>query len=252
MGEITAAMPQKRERIVLLDYLRGVGFIFVIWYHLMYDLLEFYGICGFILSDGMDIFRDIMVGMLVLISGICCRYSRSNIKRGVICFFIAMGLTLITGLMGEYTVIRFGILHMFGVSMLLYGLFEKLIQIKRPIWAAGVCFLGFLLFFAMQFGTLGFYRLELLELPQAWFQTPYLFWLGLPNRSFYSADYYPLFPWTLLFFTGAFFGAYADLIPRMKPYRKLAALAWTGKHTMFLYLLHQPIFYGIFYLIDLF
>lgn len=245
-----AILPQgKKERLVLLDLLRGVGIIFVIWYHLMFDLWDFYGICRFIVSDQMDVVRDIMVGMLVLISGVCCHFSRSNMKRGAVCFLIAMGLTVVTGFMGEYSCIRFGILHMFGSSMLLYGVFTRLVAVKhRRIWAA-VCFAAFLFTFMISSRSLGIYRLQLLQLPDALYRFPFWFWLGFPNLSFISADYYPLLPWTFLFFCGGFLGADAHRLPKIKACKGLKPLVWIGSHTMFLYLLHQPIFYAILFLI---
>ena len=141
---------------------------------------------------------------------------------------------------------------MFGLSMLLYGSFEKLFKVKRPIVGAVICMLGFLLCFSVQYGAIGIYRAALIELPTAWYTSPYLFWLGLPQRSFFSADYYPLLPWTLLFFAGAFSGAYAKLLPRGPISQRLAPLAFIGRHTMLIYLVHQPVFYGIFFLVELF
>lgn len=194
----------KKQRVKWLDYLRGIGIIFVMWYHLMYDLWDFYGMCGWIHSTGMDVFRDCMVAMLVLVSGICCYFSRNNLRRGIICFAIARGLTVVTYFMNPQAYIRFGILHMFGISMILYGIVSPFLRIKRKWIATVLIFAVFLLTFSLQFGAIGVYRFPLLEMPDMLYQTKFLFWAGFPDSSFVSADYYPLLLWTALFFTEAF------------------------------------------------
>lgn len=250
MEETTIKQGQK-QRIVLLDYLRGIGILFVMWYHLMYDLSTFYGICTWIFSAAMDVFRDCMVAMLVLISGICCQFSRSNLKRGAVCLLIAMGLTGVTYLMDPQCYIRFGVLHMFGASMLLYGILSPYLKVRHPwIWAAGL-FAGFLLTFSVSHGAVGLYRLPLVSLPEGLYQTPFLFWLGFPDSTFVSADYYPLLPWTLLFFAGSFLGRYSQYFPKCDKMPPLKTLSFIGRHTLALYIVHQPVYYAVFWLITL-
>lgn len=250
MGEGTTRQSTGR-RIVLLDYLRGVGILFVMWYHLMYDLSTFYGICNWIFSTAMDVFRDCMVAMLVLISGICCHFSRSNLRRGIICFLIAMGLTGVTYLMDSQCYIRFGVLHMFGISMLLYGIVSPYLMVKRPwVWAIG-CLIGFLFTFLLSRGALGFYRLPLIPLPDGLYQTRFLFWLGLPDSAFVSADYYPLLPWTLLFFAGGFLGYNFQHLPKCDKMPQIKTLSFIGRNTLPLYLIHQPLYYAVFWLLSL-
>ncbi len=237
------------NRVILLDYLRGIGILFVMWYHLTFDLYSWFGICDFIYSDGMNVFRDCMVAMLVLISGICCHFSRNNLKRGAVCFAIAMGLTGVTALLGNEMCIKFGVLHMFGISMMVYGLLAPLLK-SRHGWIWGILLIGgFLFTFSLSLGSLGIYRLPLISVPDGLYQIPFLFWLGLPGKTFISADYYPLLPWTLLFFAGSFFGNYIKYIPKCDKMPELKVLSFIGRHTLALYLLHQPIFYGILFLI---
>ncbi len=248
-GEVLEQTAVRSKRIVWLDYLRAVGIIFVMWYHLIYDINAFYGSCGWIYSEGMNIFRDCMVAMLVLISGVCCHFSRNNLKRGAVCFGFAMLLTLVTYIMDQRLYIRFGILHMFGISMMLYGLLSPLFRFKRKWIAAMLMLAGFLLTFLLSNEVLGLYRLPLISLPHELYQSPYLFWLGLPDISFVSADYYPLLPWTLLFFAGGFLGEYVKKYLKCENMPDIKAFSFIGRHTMILYLVHQPIYYGVFYLL---
>ena len=73
---------------------------------------------------------------------------------------------------------------------------------------------------------------------------------GLPDLSrFSSADYFPLLPWLFLFWCGYFI---ARLCGRGTPARRrgprrpaaLRGLCCAGRHTLLLYMLHQPVVYG--------
>ena len=96
-------------------------------------------------------------------------------------------------------------------------------------------------------GYLGFETLRLCALPKAWY-SPNWFWLGLPDLTkFYSADYFPLIPWLFLFWCGLFLARLwrprAGLAPR-----GLRPLALVGRHTLLVYMLHQPVLYGALWL----
>ena len=79
-------------------------------------------------------------------------------------------------------------------------------------------------------------------LPGVRVETEWLWWLGLRTREFYSADYYPLLPWGLLFFAGAFAGRrLCEHLPRWTLPRPLT---WMGRHALGIYLVHQPLMMG--------
>ncbi len=72
------------------------------------------------------------------------------------------------------------------------------------------------------------------------------------------ADYMHLFPWMGVFMTGCVIGrvCYAEkksLLPEsMKKIQKLGApIEFIGRHSLIIYLVHQPVVYGILYLIFL-
>lgn len=114
-------------------------------YHAMYDLKYLFGLDIPIFFDGwFDVIRDIFAGLFIFISGTVCRYSSNNIKRGAQCFFIGMIMTFVMPFFTSGTVM-FGILHFLGVSMMLFGLGQKLFDLL-PSWVGiGVCVLLFIL-----------------------------------------------------------------------------------------------------------
>ena len=67
-------------------------------------------------------------------------------------------------------------------------------------------------------------------------------WIELPHKSM---DYIPAFPWVGVVFLGIYLHSVnfnKFLLPDIKP---LQALAWMGKHSLLIYMLHQPILYGL-------
>ena len=133
------------SRVGILDELRGFAIICMVVYHAMYDLKYLFGLDIPIFFDGwFDVIRDIFAGLFIFISGTVCRYSSNNIKRGAQCFFIGMIMTFVMPFFTSGTVM-FGILHFLGVSMMLFGLGQKLFDLL-PSWVGiGVCVLLFIL-----------------------------------------------------------------------------------------------------------
>ena len=76
-----------------------------------------------------------------------------------------------------------------------------------------------------------------------------LFILGF-DVPIYSADYYPLMPWIFLFFVGTFLGRFFKngTAPKFFKADVLQPIGFIGRHTLIIYLLHQPIIYGAMYL----
>ncbi len=249
-------MALKKERIHLIDELRGVAIIFVVFYHLFYNLETVGGIdLGFFNTPWFGTVRYVNTALLVLLSGISCNFSRSNLKRGAVCFLIGCGITAVTYFFLPQFLILFGVLHMFGLCMLLYGLLRPLLDKISPV--IGIL-AGLFLFITMWNVPTGYITLFgfRIDLPYQLYSTFYLFPLGFPGTGFYSADYYPLIPWFFMFLTGGFLGVFIKE-KRLPPYMDFLYdgrihsrfLAFTGRHTLLIYLIHQPLLFGAVYLL---
>ena len=228
---------KKTNRLWELDALRGLMILIVVFIHLCFDLDYFLGI-DVVKNPVIQYAMDHCGMSFVLLSGLCATIGRRSFRRGLQVLGCGMVITLVTGgmyLLGmadKFIVIYFGVLHLLGVCMMLWALLRKL-----PAWSWAV--LG-----------------SAIWLLGRWFRTvtvsvPWLFPLGLTTASFSSSDFFPLFPGLGWFLVGAFLGhlLYKEkrsLLPNF-PAEALPVrfLRWCGTHSLWIYLIHQPVLYGI-------
>ena len=139
----------------------------------------------------------------------------------------------------------FGVLTLLGAAMLITGLLQPLLQ-KIPAWAGLV--VSLLLFAATYHTQDGFWQLGPWQmlLPGVWYANLFTAFFGFFPRGFFSTDYFPLLPWLFLFWAG-YFLHFCMGRARMEPLRRSVcpALGWMGRHSLLLYLLHQPVIYGV-------
>lgn len=238
---------EKAKRVGLLDDLRGLLIIGMVIYHFIFDIIDVYGITNSLLDLPFVIFTRILgASLFIFIAGSMCNYSRNNLKRGLIALAIAMSITIITGFVIPSQSVKFGIIHFMGVAMILYHLLAKLLE-KIPTMVGSIASLFlFLVSFHLPNGYLGFQNLFVIPLPKSlYFANYYPFGFSAP--SFSSVDYYPIFPWIFMFFTGYFIGRLIKqgLFPAFfyKTYNRF--FNYMGKHTLLIYIVHQPILYTL-------
>lgn len=238
-------------RVGLLDELRGFAIICMVVYHAMYDLKYLFGVDVPIFFDSwFDIIQSIFAGLFIFISGTVCRYSRSNLKRGVQCFFLGMILTFVTPFFTDGT-IYFGILHFLGISMMIFGLTEKILDRLPALVGIIICGILFAITYSVQRGFIGITGLFEWRLPEILYKIGVLFPFGFYNSTFMSLDYFPLLPWLFLFLAGSYFGIWAKngSLPKFFYPVHIKWLAAVGRYTIWIYMLHQPVVYLIFSLI---
>jgi uncharacterized membrane protein len=225
-----------RGRIELLDLWRTAAILCMIVYHFLYDLAAF-GRMSWqsFFSPGLNAFQLFICGSFILLAGMSSRFSRNNVRRGVVtllCGFLVMAGAYFAG-----EPILFGILQFLGVAMLLYGALGKAFE-RIPFYIAPVACVA--LFFLTKVWT-----------DSMIVQTHWLWPFGFLYPGFSSADYFPLMPWLFLFLGGAGLGGRLTggggpgwLGAKVPP-----ALTWPGRHSLLLYMVHQPILYGFCYFV---
>lgn len=222
--------PAKSSRVALLDTWRGVTVLVMVGWHLAWDLGMFGVFPQYLMMRQPALgIRYYIICSFVLLSGISCRYSRSNARRGMQTLACALVVSLVTALAGDPVV--FGVLHLLGCCMLFYALIGERFEKLPPLPAAAVCFALFLILHKICYGI----RVNI----------TWLWMFGFRTREFYSSDYYPIFPWLFLFLVGAVVGGWIRSSDGAWKHRAgVAPLNWVGRHALWIYMVHQPVLLG--------
>lgn len=243
--------PAPGPRLWQLDALRGLALLNMLAYHALYDWVYVFGRPGGwydITAPGCHVWQQYICWSFLLIAGFSVVFSRSVWRHGAVTLGCAAVLTVVTAVVMPSQAIWFGVLHLTGSALLLTALLRPALDRVPPAAGLAGSAAAFLLLNQLPNGFLGFEGLRLTRLPAALYAGNW-FWLGLPDLSrFSSADYFPLLPWVFLFWCGYFLarclgpGRLAARMGRAPaPLRPLCAV---GRHTLLVYMLHQPVIYG--------
>lgn len=248
-------MPGK-QRLFLLDEIRGLAIILMVIYHMLFLLSDvFHNTAGRMLLLFFSPAQPFISGAFILICGICCRFSRSNLKRGLLLFGVALLLTFCTyalTLFGINEIITFGVLHFLAISILLFVLIQNLLVKLLPLSQILIFSALFMATANPLFGGERGIGLGSFLFPFPQTDLFLLFALGFPGRVFPSADYFPLIPWVFLFFIGTAVGFYAqqERFPRVFSKSHVKPLQLVGRYSLLIYLIHQPMLYLLIKLIN--
>lgn len=223
------------KRIWELDALRGLALLGMMGIHFVYDLVDLFGVWNWQQPAWYLFFKNNYGAVFFLISGISVTLGSHPVKRGAqvfLCGFLCTGVTLamyLLGFAGKGIIIYMGVLQCLGLCMMLWPLFRRC-----PDWALGALGLAMMI-------TGWYLRTQAFPF---WLLTP----LGFAPYGFTSSDYFPLLPNFGYFLLGAVVGkrAYAgrkSLFPRETP--PLGLFRWLGRHSLMIYLLHQPVLAAI-------
>ena len=243
----------KRDRAFELDFLRGLALFFMILMHLAWDLRYSFGIpaFGFIEKSWFSgLLHPIFLVIFVGVSGICCTLSRNNVFRGLKLLAVALALTagtfIVTFYFGMYCLIIFNVIGLLTVGIFLYALIsfiEKKAKIRPEVTNFILLSLGCYTAILGHYMRLFDYKVNnILLLPT-----------GIKMNCIPAqGDFMPLFPWIGVFFIGCVAGRilYAGkktLFPDAPAWVRTVSrpFAFMGRHSLIVYLVHQPIMYGI-------
>ena len=249
---------QPCKRIWELDLLRGICVALMVLDHVLFDIGFVF--CGDWFPDGGEgiiysiccfakdfywewpvriFFHYAVVAGFIFSCGISCSLSRSNLRRGLILLGVALALSAVTFGMDmifhtQSFFIKFGVLHMLAVSILVYAVLQKSKARNILCLALGAAILAAALFIDPQTTEISGF------IPFA---------LGISNNT-WSGDYFPIIPWLGWVLIGAAAGSKlykkrCSLFPKGGKNPLLRPFRWLGTHALIIYVLHQPLIYGI-------
>lgn len=235
----TSSLPHGHapQRLALIDGIRGGAILAMAGYHFGFDLNYLGWIHQQINNDPRWLVaRALILGTFLFTVGVSLALAegqqksmtRKLIRIGKI-GAAAMLVTAGSWLVFPASAIYFGTLHAIALMSLL------LLLLPLPAWLA--CILGVI---AVGLGN-GYVNTI--------FDHPGLAWIGLMTHKPQTEDYVPMLPWfgvcllgyaaTKVLIQHKFLGKLADIqrLPRFLP--------WLGRHSLAIYLLHQPLLLGI-------
>ncbi len=240
------------KRYYEIDVIRGIAIVMMILFHLLWDL-NYFEILSVDLYRGFwKLFQVATATLFLLIVGISTVLSLQHaltfsqkIKKTAIrslkLLSIALLITVVTYLFMSESYIFFGILHLIAVSIFLSIFFIPFFYLNL--------FLGVTLIIL---GNL---------LKTMTFNFSWLAWLGFQYEGLSTLDYYPVLPWFGVVLIGIFLGKYLysnsvnSLEERKYSWLSLIEtrvkniLSYLGTYSLTIYLIHQPILFGVIYLL---
>lgn len=237
-----------KTRYDLLDSVRGICILGMVVYHTLFDV---FFLQGADMTGGrfaaLDILRDLGAAAFIFISGICCHFGKHPLRRFIVLICCSAAVWGVSRIVMPEAEVLFGILTFMAVSGGLLCLLKK--PLSRVPAAAGcvISVLLFLLLFNVNYGYLGFGSKAIIMLPRFLYRDMVTAFIGFPFVGFSSGDYYPLLPWIWICFAGYFFYAAFEHNPKFRSLLRFRIPVFNviGKYSLPIYLLHQPLIYGV-------
>ncbi|MGV8950254.1 MAG: heparan-alpha-glucosaminide N-acetyltransferase [Cypionkella sp.] len=232
-----APLPRSSHRIDLIDALRSAALLGMAAFHFSYDLLMFGLIPGaYAASWTFYLHARLVAGTFILLAGLGLYLAHGAAirwpafwKRWLKIAAAALLVTLATRLALPEAWVYFGILHAIALYSLLGLAALRLPAALTALLAAG--------FVAGAYGLHG---------PA--FDADLLRFIGLSTLPAYTVDFEPIFPWFGAFLSGIALGQIGQSLGLWSSLARLTLprwLTWPGKHSLIIYLIHQPVLLGL-------
>jgi uncharacterized membrane protein len=237
------------KRFIEIDMLRGLALILMIFGHILWDL-DYFGIAS--INNGLySSLQKIVPPLFFLLVGLSLIVTKKKIEdkpiedqnkyylhlilRGLKIFSLGMIITIGTLIFIPEKVVLFGVLHCIGLSIVISAPFLKY-RNYNLLFATIILFFG-TIFAHYHIASPTFAHLM----------------LGIHQVDLwrYTLDYFPMIPWFGFILLGIVVGDWLYSgderrfkMPDLSKYRPVKIFEWFGRHSLVIYLLHQPIIAG--------
>lgn len=234
-----------RPRAVLLDLARTLALIGMATFHLVFDLVMFGHLSPEVTNEGFwPLWARVVASSFLFLSGLglvlaygagidLARLARRLARIGGAALLVTAGTWSVFG----QGYVFWGILHMIAFGSVAGLLFLRLPALLTLAAAAAVFWIGW-------------------TVASSAFDAPVLLFLGLGSLPVWSVDYVPVFPWLSAVLAGVGIGRilvtqglWARISAVTVPEGSLwDRLALPGRHSLVVYLIHQPILIALVWL----
>lgn len=227
------------QRLPFVDVLRGIALIAMIIYHASWNLDAFgFTQMGVLSVPGWMVFARAIAGSFLVLTGIslvladAAGHSADAKWRRVGKVALAAALVSIaTYFVFPDAFVYFGILHHIALAGLLAWPLLRLHWLVIIAIAAGIVFIN---------------QTVALEIAD----TRWLAWIGVSQFVPPTNDYVPVIPWFSVVLAGVLAGRL--ILTNSALQNQLTAqpswsapLIWMGRHSLLIYLIHQPVLFGL-------
>jgi uncharacterized membrane protein len=221
-------------RYIQLDFIRGVAIVLMIIFHLSFDLNNFHFISIDIYnqhSRDWFYFRMLILSIFMLSVGISLHLTHENkidfkkvFKRFYMLALASSAISIASYITFPHTWIYFGVIHFVTIASLLLLPFTRLPTL------------------ALIVGTTIVILFNIDYINMHWFFHHTASFLHLPHHT---EDLVPFTPWLGIVLIGLFLGAKRFFIFPLQKNNFTTKISFLGKHSLAIYLLHQPFFFGL-------
>ena len=246
-----------KDRAWELDFLRGIALLMMLFMHMSWDVRYEFRVDVFSYLEAgwfWSFVHPVIVVLFVSVSGICCTFSRNNVKRGLkllaATLALGIGTYIITAFIGIECLIIFNVLAVLTCGIFLYALIsliEKKTNANEKVVNVIMGLIGlYIVICGCDIHYMDYSTDSIIFLP-----------LGFEiSGAPWMADYMPLFPWLGVFLIGCVIGrlCYKDKKTLFAGRGKMMAavsrpVEFIGRHSLIIYLVHQPVVYVVLLLI---
>lgn len=240
----TSIKSETPKRLAFIDVLRGCAIWAMFAYHFSFDLNYF----GWVHQNfNEELFwltcRAIILSSFLFLVGLSLALATQTTLQWKT-LLIRIGKVILCAALvsvGSFLIfpeswIFFGVLHHIALASFLGLLFLRL-GVLNLILGITIILLGIAL-----------------KIPV--FDMSALQWIGFMTHKPITEDYVPVFPWFGVVLLGIYTGnkTIKGAFPKLKSWKTQnkfsRALEFSGRHSLLLYMIHQPVFIGIFFLLS--
>ena len=229
---------RSRQRYLEVDFIRGIALLLMVVFHLCVDLNYFHYL-DIDIRHGLDwrYFRYVILSLFIGTVGISLVLANQeeidtkkvSIRAGKL-FLASIIISIASYVMNPSMWIYFGIIHFILVGSLIGLLFIRQAYLSLV--------LGLIIIVLFNLELINMHWLfHLLKAP-----------LQLPK---YTEDLVQFIPWFALILIGIFIGTKRWFNLGLKPSKPVNTVVFLGRNALIIYLVHQPILFGIFELLKL-